>query len=154
RRGRDRPRRRHHRHRRALQPRRLRAPRRGSARSARGDLPGARRLRRRRRWRRRRRRCARDDRPRGLRDRRGGGAVSITEIPRPTSARPEATGPASTTDPSATAPADGPRTLWDRPGVRAAAGALLPLLILAAWQLVTSTGLVPAYRLPGPLTVL
>src|SRR5699024_5475951 len=117
-------------------------------------LPGARRLRRRRRWRRRRRRCARDDRPRGLRDRRGGGAVSITEIPRPTSARPEATGPASTTDPSATAPADGPRTLWDRPGVRAAAGALLPLLILAAWQLVTSTGLVPAYRLPGPLTVL
>ena len=84
--------------------------------------------------------------------------MSITESPRPTSARPEATGPASTgpapTDPSATAPAGGPRTLWDRPGVRAAAGALLPLLILAAWQLVTSTGLVPAYRLPGPLTVL
>src|SRR5699024_11341472 len=138
----------HHPHRPALVPPRPRAPRRRSARSARRDLPGARRLRRCRRWRRRRRRCARADRPRGLRDRRGGGAVSITASPRPTSARPEATGPASTgpapTDPSATAPAGGPRTLWDRPGVRAAAGALLPLLILAAWQLVTSTGLVPA----------
>src|SRR5699024_1940782 len=66
---------------------------------------------------------------------------------------PPSPGPAPT-DPSAAAPAGGPRTLWDRPGVRAAAGALLPLLILAAWQLVTSTGLVPAYRLPGPLTVL
>ena len=47
----------------------------------------------------------------------------------------------------------GPGTRWDRPGVRLAAGALLPLLILAAWQLSTATGLVPAYRLPGPLSV-
>ena len=58
------------------------------------------------------------------------------------------------TSATAPAPADGPRSLWDRSGVRLAAGALLPLVILAAWQLVTTTGLVPAYRLPGPLTVL
>jgi len=38
--------------------------------------------------------------------------------------------------------------------VRLAAGALVPVVILAAWQLVTATGLVPAYRLPAPLTVL
>ena len=59
--------------------------------------------------------------------------MSITESPLPTSARPEATSPASTTGPSAAAPADGSRSLWDRPGARAAAGALLPLLILVAW---------------------
>jgi sulfonate transport system permease protein len=44
-------------------------------------------------------------------------------------------------------------TLWDRPGVRLAAGALLPLLLLVAWQAVTATGMVPAHRLPGPLAV-
>ena len=38
--------------------------------------------------------------------------------------------------------------------MRLAAGAVLPLVILAAWQAVTVTELVPAYRLPGPLTVL
>ncbi|QNN82200.1 ABC transporter permease [Brachybacterium sp. Z12] len=38
--------------------------------------------------------------------------------------------------------------------MRLAAGAVLPLIILAAWQIVTATELVPAYRLPGPLTVL
>ena len=38
--------------------------------------------------------------------------------------------------------------------MRLAAGALVPVVILAAWQLVTATGLVPAYRLPAPLTVL
>lgn len=45
-------------------------------------------------------------------------------------------------------------SVFDHPGVSLAAGAALPLLILAAWQLVTTTGLVPAYRLPEPLTVL
>jgi sulfonate transport system permease protein len=80
--------------------------------------------------------------------------VSIGEIPLPTS-----TGPATPADgPSAAAPSAAPtagsRSLWDRTSVRLAAGALLPLLILAAWQLTTATGLVPAYRLPGPLTVL
>ncbi|APX34785.1 nitrate ABC transporter permease [Brachybacterium sp. P6-10-X1] len=42
---------------------------------------------------------------------------------------------------------------WDRPGTRLAAGAVLPLLILVAWQVSTASGLVPAYRLPGPLAV-
>lgn len=58
----------------------------------------------------------------------------------------------------ATAPADAAarvrRTFWERPGARLAAGAVLPLLILASWQLSTSAGLVPAYRLPGPLSVI
>ena len=76
-----------------------------------------------------------------------------TDTPLPTS-----TGPASSASPSAAggeAPAVGRRTaFWDRTGVRLAAGAVLPLVILAAWQAVTVTELVPAYRLPGPLTVL
>ena len=40
---------------------------------------------------------------------------------------------------------------WPR---RLALGALVPLLILVVWEVVTATGLVPAYRLPGPLAVL
>lgn len=76
-----------------------------------------------------------------------------TDTPLPTS-----TGPASSASPSAAggeAPAVGRRiAFWDRTGVRLAAGAVLPLVILAAWQAVTVTELVPAYRLPGPLTVL
>ncbi|MBK0331904.1 ABC transporter permease [Brachybacterium sp. MASK1Z-5] len=40
---------------------------------------------------------------------------------------------------------------WPR---RLALGALVPLLILIVWEVVTATGLVPAYRLPGPLAVL
>ena len=76
-----------------------------------------------------------------------------TDIPLATS-----TGPATPADPSASggaAPAVGLRSaFWDRTGVRLAAGAALPLVILAAWQIVTVTELVPAYRLPGPLTVL
>ena len=51
------------------------------------------------------------------------------------------------------ASATGRPVLWDRTAVRLAAGAVLPLLILAAWQFVTATELVPAYRLPGPLAV-
>lgn len=71
---------------------------------------------------------------------------------------------ATTSSPVGPAPSDAPvggaaagaeRTpLKDRAGARLLAGALLPLVILAAWQLVTSAGLVPAYRLPGPGAVL
>jgi sulfonate transport system permease protein len=43
------------------------------------------------------------------------------------------------------------RGTWPR---RLALGAVVPLLILVAWEVVTATGLVPAYRLPGPLDVL
>ena len=71
-----------------------------------------------------------------------------TEIPLSSS-----TGPA-TAEPAPSAPSSEARSLWDRPGVRLAAGAALPLIVLAAWQLVTATGLVPVYRLPAPLTVL
>ena len=38
-------------------------------------------------------------------------------------------------------------------GVRIAAGAVLPLALLAAWQLISTSGLVPAYRLPSPAAV-
>lgn len=57
-------------------------------------------------------------------------------------------------DASRTTPLLAARPLTQRRGVRLALGALLPLVILVAWQLVTSTGLVPAYRLPEPLSVL
>ncbi|WP_422115626.1 ABC transporter permease [Brachybacterium sp. UNK5269] len=65
----------------------------------------------------------------------------------------------ATTDPDPAPEAGAHRTgtrtaLWERGPVRLAAGALAPLLILGAWQLVTATGLVPAYRLPGPAAVL
>ncbi|WP_206516707.1 ABC transporter permease [Brachybacterium saurashtrense] len=77
----------------------------------------------------------------------------------PASARaadPEATADGAGTARAAdgTAPAAPARAVWDRTAVRVAAGALLPVLILAAWQVSTATGLVPAYRLPGPLAVL
>ncbi|MFM2719031.1 ABC transporter permease [Microbacterium mcarthurae (nom. nud.)] len=42
----------------------------------------------------------------------------------------------------------GSRTLW-----RVAGGLLLPAVLLLAWQTVTATGLVPAYRLPPPASV-
>ena len=86
--------------------------------------------------------------------------MSLAESPLPTSTGPAAPAGAGSTgaDPSAGGPsvgASGARpSAWDRPGVRLAAGALVPVVILAAWQLVTATGLVPAYRLPAPLTVL
>ena len=86
--------------------------------------------------------------------------MSLAESPLPTSTGPAVTAGAGSTgaDPSAGGPsagASGARpSAWDRPGVRLAAGALVPVVILAAWQLVTATGLVPAYRLPAPLTVL
>lgn len=43
--------------------------------------------------------------------------------------------------------------LWSRPWARIAGGFLLPVIIVAAWQTVTATGLVPPYRLPGPWSV-
>lgn len=43
--------------------------------------------------------------------------------------------------------------LWSRTWVKVAGGFIVPLIILAAWQFVTATGLVPPYRLPGPWSV-
>ncbi len=45
------------------------------------------------------------------------------------------------------------RGIWDRTGVRVTAGLILPVIILLAWQLVTTSGLVPPYRLPTPASV-
>ena len=61
----------------------------------------------------------------------------------------------ATADPSAAerTPLRERAPLKDRAGARLLAGALLPLVILAAWQLVTATGLVPAYRLPGRMLI-
>ncbi|WP_449281864.1 ABC transporter permease [Leucobacter sp.] len=43
--------------------------------------------------------------------------------------------------------------LWSRTWVRVAGGFVVPVLILAVWQFVTATGIVPPYRLPGPWSV-
>jgi sulfonate transport system permease protein len=43
--------------------------------------------------------------------------------------------------------------LWSRTWVRIAGGFVVPLVILAVWQFVTATGIVPPYRLPGPWSV-
>ncbi len=50
-------------------------------------------------------------------------------------------------------PEVGARAAWDRPFVRVIGGFLLPIVILIAWQLVTTTGLVEPYRLPTPASV-
>lgn len=50
-------------------------------------------------------------------------------------------------------PDAGNRGIWDRTGVRVTAGLLLPVIILVAWQIVTTSGLVPPYRLPTPASV-
>lgn len=50
--------------------------------------------------------------------------------------------------------APAPRTLWERRSTRIVGGLILPLAILALWQAVTTSGLVPPYRLPPPATVL
>ena len=42
---------------------------------------------------------------------------------------------------------------WSRTGVKIAGGFVLPVIIIAVWHFVTSTGLVPPYRLPGPWSV-
>lgn len=43
--------------------------------------------------------------------------------------------------------------LWSRTWVRIAGGFVVPLIVIAAWQFVTATGIVPPYRLPGPWAV-
>lgn len=45
-------------------------------------------------------------------------------------------------------------SFWERPWVRIVGGMLVPIAILAAWQIVTATGTIPAYRLPPPASVL
>jgi sulfonate transport system permease protein len=42
---------------------------------------------------------------------------------------------------------------WARTWVKVAGGFVVPLVIIAAWQFVTATGMVPPYRLPAPWTV-
>ncbi len=43
--------------------------------------------------------------------------------------------------------------LWSRTWVRIAGGFAVPIIIIAAWQYVTTTGIVPPYRLPAPWSV-
>lgn len=50
-------------------------------------------------------------------------------------------------------PEAGVRRVWDRPLVRVVAGFLLPVIILIAWQVVTTSGMVEPYRLPTPASV-
>ncbi|MFJ6531035.1 ABC transporter permease [Microbacterium sp. NPDC091662] len=45
------------------------------------------------------------------------------------------------------------RRTWDTPLVRIIAGLLLPAIILIVWQVVTTNGLIPPYRLPTPASV-
>ncbi|GIG38352.1 ABC transporter permease [Cellulomonas phragmiteti] len=44
-------------------------------------------------------------------------------------------------------------SFWARRSTRVIGGALLPLLLLGAWHLVTTGGLVPPYQLPTPASV-
>src|SRR5699024_419414 len=43
--------------------------------------------------------------------------------------------------------------VWSRTWVKIAGGFIVPLIVLAAWQYVTTTGIVPPYRLPPPWSV-
>lgn len=45
------------------------------------------------------------------------------------------------------------RGVWSRRGVRLIGGLLLPVVILVAWQIATTSGFVPTYRLPTPASV-
>lgn len=45
------------------------------------------------------------------------------------------------------------RPWWARKRVRILGGLALPVALIAVWHLATTAGLVPAYRLPGPLSV-
>jgi len=51
-------------------------------------------------------------------------------------------------------PEVGARHAWDRPVVRVIGGFLLPVLIVIAWQIVTTTGIVAPYLLPSPESVI
>ncbi len=56
--------------------------------------------------------------------------------------------------PSAAATTAGGRpAFWSRRPVVVVGGLVVPVLLLAAWQWVTASGLVPAYQLPGPVAV-
>jgi sulfonate transport system permease protein len=50
-------------------------------------------------------------------------------------------------------PEVGARHPWDRPVVRVIGGFLLPALIIIAWRIVTTTGIVAPYLLPSPESV-
>ncbi len=43
--------------------------------------------------------------------------------------------------------------LWSRTWVKVAGGFIVPLVVFAVWQYVTTSGLVPPYRLPPPISV-
>lgn len=43
--------------------------------------------------------------------------------------------------------------LWSRTWVKVAGGFAVPVIVLVAWQIATSTGAVPTYRLPEPWSV-
>ena len=58
----------------------------------------------------------------------------------------------TTTTPGAPASARVP--LGSRAWVKVAGGFVVPLLVLGAWQYVTTTGIVPPYRLPPPASVI
>ncbi len=56
--------------------------------------------------------------------------------------------------PAAASASDGlTPSFWDRRAVRIVGGLLLPLMILAVWQAVTASGLVPPHRLASPVAV-
>lgn len=50
-------------------------------------------------------------------------------------------------------PAAPARPWWARTWVRVLGGLAVPVLVIAVWHVASTTGLVPAYRLPGPLSV-
>lgn len=61
---------------------------------------------------------------------------------------------ATVTETTAAAETGAPRrSIWDRPWARVLGGLLVPIAVLLLWQLVTSTGAIPAYRLPPPASV-
>jgi len=55
--------------------------------------------------------------------------------------------------PATSAEATPARSFWDRRAVRVVGGFVVPIALLALWQLVTVTGVLPAHRLPAPATV-
>jgi sulfonate transport system permease protein len=52
-----------------------------------------------------------------------------------------------------TTTAGGRPAFWSRRPVVVVGGLVVPVLLLAVWQWVTASGLVPAYQLPGPVAV-